>query len=141
MNETQTPLAQRSGATSGELGMARARSTATKIVNEAALANPNDTHSDINPLLNAALDYALRGWRVLPCVPCGTVPLTAHGVHDATAEIAMILEWRARWPDAHVAVALGQASGIVVLDVDDSEALRDLEAEHGPRPKIVASTT
>ena len=48
--------------------MARARSTATKIINEAALANPNDTHSDINPLLNAALDYALAYAKALESV-------------------------------------------------------------------------
>jgi len=81
----------------------------------------------------AALAYSELGWHVLPChgarddrCTCGRAacdragkhPLTAHGVHDASADPDTIRAWWQRWPWANVAVATGAASGLVVLDVD-----------------------
>ena len=37
--------------------------------------------------LKAALAYASWGWPVLPIVPNGKLPATAHGVHDATTRL------------------------------------------------------
>jgi len=87
-----------------------------------------------NSLLRAALDYAARGWHVLPCRPRDKTPLTSHGVHDASRDEVTIREWWTRWPDANIAIACGP-SGLVVLDVDPrhggDESLRDLYQELG----------
>lgn len=63
----------------------------------------------------AALEYARRGWHVLPVR--GKVPLCAHGVYDASTSEATIRDWWKSWPFADVAVACGP-SGLVVIDCD-----------------------
>lgn len=95
----------------------------------------------MNELLQAALDYAARGWRVMPCR--NKRPLTNHGSRDATTDEALIAQWWARWPDAQVAVATGPESGIWILDSDNAplknrdghESLRLLEAANGELPE------
>ncbi len=81
--------------------------------------------------LKVALSLAARGWPVLPiCWPklngncgcgghhppkkVGKAPLTQHGWHDATTEIAAIDSWWARWPQANVGTALGPAGLLAV---------------------------
>jgi hypothetical protein len=75
------------------------------------------------------------------CKSPGKHPRTPHGVRDATTAAAIIDGWWRRWPDANIGIATGQVSGIVVLDVDDLEALKDLEALHGPLPETASATT
>lgn len=60
-----------------------------------------------------ALEYAERGYCVLPCT--AKRPLTRHGVHDASRDAETIRSWWTRWPHAAVAIACGE---IVVVDVD-----------------------
>jgi len=90
-------------------------------------------------LKQAALDYAARGWPVLPlhnptpdggcscaaveCSSVGKHPRTAHGLNDATTDQAKIKEWWTRSPDANVGIRTGAESGFFVLDVDSAEAL------------------
>jgi Bifunctional DNA primase/polymerase, N-terminal len=69
----------------------------------------------MNNCLAAALEYARRGWHVLPVR--GKIPCTAHGVHDATTSEAIIRDWWRTWPSAGVAIAVGP-SGLVVVDCD-----------------------
>ncbi|MCY1078870.1 bifunctional DNA primase/polymerase [Archangium lansingense] len=87
-----------------------------------------------NALLTAALKYAARGWRVFPCwwtengrcaCPSGAActspgkhPLTRHGVKDASTDTGQIRAWWGRWPPAHVAIATGAESRLVVIDLD-----------------------
>ena len=93
----------------------------------------------INPLLAAALDYAARGWHVLPlhtplfdadgkCTGCtcskgaacsnvGKHPRTQHGAKDATTNPETIRGWWKRWPRANVGINCG-ASGVLALDAD-----------------------
>jgi hypothetical protein len=69
---------------------------------------------------DAALYFAtFRHWRVFP-VAAGkkAPPLVEHGCHDASDDPATIRPWWAKHPTANVAIATGQVSGIVVLDVD-----------------------
>jgi hypothetical protein len=88
--------------------------------------------------LAAARAYAARGWHVLPARAGAKVPLTPHGVHDATTAADTIAAWWRRWPTAGVAIATGAASGLVVLDVDarhgGDDTLADLERAHGRLP-------
>lgn len=69
-------------------------------------------------LLEAALEYAARGWHVFPCKPGEKTPATAHGFKDATTDEATIRAWWGRMPNANVAIATGRISGIVVVDID-----------------------
>jgi len=73
-------------------------------------------------LLRAALELAGRGRPVHPCKPAGKDPLTRHGVHEATTDPAIIRRWWQRWPNANPGLATGQASGLLVLDVDAHHA-------------------
>ena len=111
---------------------------------------------------DAALEYALRGWRVLPvwwpingrCAcgksdcdkpgkhPIGT--LVPHGVKDASSNATVIDEWFSRQPDANVAIATGETSGFDVLDVDGEEGKATLEAlvrAHAPLPTTPQALT
>ena len=68
--------------------------------------------------LEAALSYARMGWRVLPVVPNGKLPATAHGVKDATTDEEVITRWFATRDDLNIGIATGAESGIVVFDID-----------------------
>ena len=110
----------------------------------------------------AALDYASQGWRVFPVygrtddggctcrrADCGSPakhPVTRNGLHDATLDADQIDAWWRRWPRANVAVATGEVSGIVVLDVDlhkpgCREACAELAREIGRPPATRTALT
>jgi hypothetical protein len=96
------------------------------------------------PLSDAALSYAGRGWPVFPCRPKAKMPLTSHGLNDATTQPATIERWWRRWPDANVAIRTGAISRLVVLDIDGeggAESLRALERDHGPLPCTASVVT
>ncbi len=67
-------------------------------------------------ILEAALQYAARGW---PVFPCGhdKKPLTPHGFKDATTDAATIKAWWARRPDAAIGIDCGGAR-LLVIDCD-----------------------
>ena len=88
-------------------------------------------------MLAHALRYALAGYAVFPLQPNAKAPAIlsvhpegdplrgvcrgecgkeGHGVYDATTDVETIGEWWARWPDANIGLAIGDAH--VVLDVD-----------------------
>jgi hypothetical protein len=71
----------------------------------------------MSQLLEAAENYARRGWRVFPLKPNNKKPLTAHGVKDATADPTIIRQWWQRWPNANIGIACG-ASGLLAIDLD-----------------------
>lgn len=69
--------------------------------------------------LDAALELAALGWRVLPCHPSGDhakAPLTRHGHHDATADTEQIIAWWTRWPTALIGAPVPDP--FIVLDID-----------------------
>jgi hypothetical protein len=115
-------------------------------------------------VIEHALDYARRGWLVLPlhtpdpsghcscrkadCGSPGKHPRTLNGLKDATTEEAKICHWWALWPDANVGVATGEVSGLVVIDVDTRHggevSMHALIERHGdlpPRRERVYSLT
>lgn len=71
-----------------------------------------------NSTLEIALSYASWGWKVLPVVPNGKIPATAHGVKDATDDPEKIKQWWTNHPDMNIGIAAGSASGIIVYDID-----------------------
>jgi KaiC/GvpD/RAD55 family RecA-like ATPase len=68
--------------------------------------------------LEVALTYASWGWKVIPVVPNGKIPATAHGVKDATDDPDKITDWWTRNPNMNIGVAAGETSGIIVYDID-----------------------
>lgn len=113
-----------------------------------------------NPLLMAALTYASRGWAVFPVhtwirgrCSCGDAecdrpakhPWTNHGLKDASKEPETIRAWWVRSPDANVAIATGEVSGIIAIDVDPRHggdaSLEAWERAHGPMPLTIESET
>lgn len=71
----------------------------------------------IPPCLEAALDYAGRGWRVFPVQPSTKKPFGGtRGLLEATTDEATIRRWWMRWPAANVAIATG--NGLAVVDED-----------------------
>ncbi len=95
--------------------------------------------------IQAALDYAARGLCVLPCQRAGKLPITAHGLRDATTDAATIRRWWTETPGANIGLACA-ASGLVVIDVDRHgtdgvTTMRALVAELGPLPETVTAVT
>lgn len=81
-------------------------------------------------VLDAALDFAARGWPVFPCSPEHKRPLIARdrdatgapipktgGVAKATTDAAQIRAWWTKWPAALIGVATGH-DNLFVLDFD-----------------------
>jgi len=101
----------------------------------------------------AALEYAARGWAVLPChhplttgCSCRSAdcispakhPRIARGLNAASNDPAQIAQWWQKWPRANIGVRTGAGSGLVVIDVDPahggSDSLQQLVRKHGPLP-------
>lgn len=68
-------------------------------------------------MLDDALAYARRGWAVIPLKPRGKIPLTQHGVIDATTDENTIRSWWGKRPDANIGIAC-DPSGLAVIDID-----------------------
>lgn len=66
-------------------------------------------------MLQHALDYARKGYAVMPCLPLSKAPATVHGVLDATTDEGQIEAWWKRHPKANIAIS---TAGLVVVDVD-----------------------
>ncbi|MBX3387412.1 MAG: bifunctional DNA primase/polymerase [Phycisphaeraceae bacterium] len=125
---------------------------------------PSPAPDPTNPLLEAALAYAARGWPVFPlhkptstgdhpqcscgkadCPSIGKHPRTKSGLKNASNDPAQIRSWWSTWPDANIGVCTGPESGLVVLDVDPrhdgDKTLAALVAEHGDLPATVEAAT
>lgn len=107
-------------------------------------------------MLDMALEYAERGWKVFPChypvfVPdqptrcsCGKPdcpnigkhPASKHGFKDATDSAKVIREWWTGNPFWNIGIATGEVSNLVVVDVDThdtdgKDTWAKLEAKYG----------
>jgi hypothetical protein len=95
--------------------------------------------------LVAAKVYASMGWKVFPLRSKTKIPLTSHGFYDASDDPAQLESWWQAAPDAGIAIATGEASGIVVLDIDPrnggDESFAILESQYEKLPLTVESMT
>lgn len=97
--------------------------------------------TDIGP---HALEYAIRGWSVLPLR--GKVPAIAggRGVYGATVDASLIANW---WGGRYAGCNIGirPLKTVFVLDIDPQHGghhtLEALEAEHGPLPDTLTTWT
>lgn len=103
---------------------------------------------DAEDFLKAAMDYAARGWPVIPLHPinrkgycscgmardCGSPgkhPKTKNGLKDATVDIEQIKNW---WPKesplpSNIGVVTGGKGRLVVIDIDGEEGFEALGVE------------
>lgn len=73
-------------------------------------------------LLEAALGYAARGWRIVPLRPSGKVPTLNAWQRTSSCHPEMVEHWWKLNPLANVGVQLGPRSGIVDVECDTAEA-------------------
>jgi hypothetical protein len=95
----------------------------------------------VTPVPAAAIAYAERGWHVFPVA--GKVPLTAHGLHDATDDPGAVERMFYDDRATGVGIACG-ASGLLVVDLDGlaaQVAWADLAARHGGHSPTLAAET
>ncbi len=85
--------------------------------------------------------HAREGRLVLPLKLCGKVPITAHGLKDATTDTGTIESWWRAHPAANIGIATGAASGIVVLDVDGRAGEASLAKLPNPLPDTLVALT
>lgn len=109
-------------------------------------------------MFDALQTYLQYGWNVIPthgvmvgkdgnlkctcgkhdCSSPGKHPTTPQGLKNATTRKDWIEAWWKRWPWANVAIATGQLSGIVVVDIDPrhggNDSLDDLFVKNGAFP-------
>ena len=102
--------------------------------------------SEINGYVDQILALAARGLPVFPCRPDKS-PYTKNGFRDASSDPETIRRWWAKWPDALVGVATGEASDLTVVDIDVKDGKKgdrnwqELVAKHGPLPDTLVAET
>lgn len=69
----------------------------------------------------------------------GKHPITPRGVLEATTRITQVRIWWAKNPDANIGIATGEASGIVVLDVDGKDGFTALAGRTLPATPSVTT--
>lgn len=100
------------------------------------------------PMLEWALFYARRGWRVFPirppkadgtctctkpdCNDAGKHPRIRGWQRNATTDRTQIAEWWTGQPHDNIGIATGTGSGIVVVDFDGARGRETLEANEVP---------
>ena len=98
-------------------------------------------------MLEHAIKYARRGFRVFPVKAGGKTPLIQKWPDLASTDELVLRKWWAEWPEANIGLATGKESGVFVLDVDVSnnkkgqESLNQLEADTGEIPDTLESMT
>lgn len=88
-------------------------------------------------VLEAALEYAANGWRVLP-VGKNKKPIVQDWTASATTDEIAITKWWIKYPSANIGIATGKESGIWVLDVDvhSDNGMESLKNHFGDRLKF-----
>lgn len=78
-------------------------------------------------MLETALSYLSRGWSILPLqskrVP--HIPWQPYVTRLPTRH--EVVDWWTRWPEAWIGVITGPVSGVIRIDADGAEAIRQLQ--------------
>lgn len=69
-------------------------------------------------MLSTALQFAARGWPVVP-----VSPLLKRKLAQPTTDPAVLLQHWTKWPDARVGIVIGCEAGLIDLDCDDLAAI------------------
>lgn len=85
-----------------------------------------------NPILNAALEYAERGWSVIP-ISRDKHPLIKWktATREELTNPNNIKKWWGQYPSANVAIVTGERSGglvVIDLDIDDEKGINGKES-------------
>ena len=103
-------------------------------------------------LIDAALEYAGLGWRIIPvhtatngkcscrkakCNRAGKHPRINQWIDKASCDSRQIFAWWKKWPQANIGVLTGAESGVVVLDVDGEIGRQTLNSLAGSDPSIL----
>ncbi len=93
---------------------------------EAIYDDREDDEQSLANILNAphrapdrggcAAIFASWGWPVFPLVPTQKIPLTAHGVLDATVDVDQIRQWWKATPGANIGIRTGVAFDVIDID-------------------------
>jgi hypothetical protein len=124
------------------------------------MTTPRTADTKTTKLGQHALKYAVRGHPVFPlygirdgrcdcgnpdCGSPGKHPRTVNGFKDTTSDPAQVREWWSRWPDANIGIPTGEASGLLVLDVDPrnggDQSLSELLNRYGQLPSTLTQRT
>jgi hypothetical protein len=105
-----------------------------------------------------AQEYVSLGFKVFPvhavendgrctcenttCTNIAKHPVTTNGVHGATDDDDTLIEYfTGGYAKANIGIATGEASNVIVLDVDDIGSLQQLENDHGKLPPTWTAQT
>ncbi len=97
-------------------------------------------------MVNHALAFARRGWKVIPIHSCdgtfiGKEPLTDNGFKDASSNEVPINYWWSLYPTANIGIKTGAGSGLIVVDIDKKNdgpaSMQLLQEFYGRLPKTV----
>src|ERR1700722_8148619 len=99
----------------------------------------------MNAFLEAALDYAQRGFSVITLPARDKAPPREGWQTLATTHEPTIRQWWRESPQANVGIVTGAKSEIFVFDIDPQHggeaSLQTLLLKHGPLPNTVAVRT
>lgn len=76
--------------------------------------------------LREALNYAARGWHIVPASAKGKVPLLPDWQNLASTDESTIIDWWDQYTGCNVGVQLGEKSGIIDIECDTEQAEKDL---------------
>lgn len=99
----------------------------------------------MSSVLSSAIDYAERGYPVLPLKPGSKVPATRNGKDDATTDVEQIRRWFQ--PDSiyNIGVLTGEISRTLVVDIDERNdgfsSFERLERTFGKLPNTLSAKT
>lgn len=80
-------------------------------------------------MLSEALRYAQMGWRVLPLIPRGKIPLINGGYKGATNDPYQIGIWWKNFPDANIGLA--PEEDVLVIDLDSPGSISSFWDTYG----------
>jgi len=101
-------------------------------------------------LLDCAHLYVKKGWHTMLLGDGGTAGAKkprqgSRGCYDATLNLDVIDDGLTRYPNANIGIATGEASNLIVLDIDEKydgpETLKMLEEKLGMLPETVRVNT